>query len=219
MIDLKAFRKETNIAQSDICAILGITQSYISAIETGKRPLNAEKFAKLHNHYGDIVLKHKRTERPIYIQPSQNSSVDYKKTETIPIVQNNLLMVPLVSQYSYASYISGYAETEYIESLPTLPFIVDKTYKGKYMCFEVKGDSMDDGSIESYPEHSILLCRSIPRELWKCKLHFKNWDFVIVHKTEDVVVKRIINHDVTTGNIICHSLNPLYMISTSIYLM
>ena len=61
-----------------------------------------------------------------------------------------IMNVPIVSNYAYAGYLSGYAQTEYMENLPTMPFSVDREYKGKYVAFEVRGDSMNDGSINSY---------------------------------------------------------------------
>lgn len=59
MIDLKRFREENRIKQSEISAILGVAQSYVSQIENGNRPLNEEKFNALYQHYGDIMLKYK----------------------------------------------------------------------------------------------------------------------------------------------------------------
>lgn len=59
MIDLKRFREDNSIYQSEISKVLGVAQSYVSQIENGNRPLNEEKYNTLHNHYGDIVLKYK----------------------------------------------------------------------------------------------------------------------------------------------------------------
>lgn len=64
MIDLKAFRLEENISQSELCAVLGIAQPYLSAIENRKRPLNEKKFTLLYKQYGDIILKYKLSEKP-----------------------------------------------------------------------------------------------------------------------------------------------------------
>ena len=50
---------------------------------------------------------------------------------------------PLVSQRAYAGYLSGYADPEYVETLPTVAFPVDHTPRGKYLVFEVKGDSVN----------------------------------------------------------------------------
>lgn len=96
---------------------------------------------------------------------------------------------PFVSQKAYAGYLSGWADEEYVESLPTVAFPVDHTPLGKYLVFEVKGDSMDDGSDEAYKEGDRLLCREVRKEYWiDSKLHIKKWDFVIVHK-EGILIK------------------------------
>lgn len=123
---------------------------------------------------------------------------------------SSIMQVPLVNQYAYAGYLGGYGDEEYLESLPKIPFILDKEYKGQYLAFEVKGDSMECDTDESIPEGSILLCRNVKQEYWSSKLHINKWDFVIVHKELGVVVKRIINHDVKSGNLTLHSLNDFY---------
>lgn len=118
--------------------------------------------------------------------------------------------VPLVNQYAYAGYLTGYQDQEYIDQLPTVLYDVDHDPKGNYLAFEVKGDSMNDGSDESYKDGDRLLCREIPSHLWfNSKLHLRKWDFVIVHK-EGVLVKRIVDHDVQNHTITIHSLNPFY---------
>lgn len=133
-----------------------------------------------------------------------------KIQEATPVVAEHVMQVPLVNQYAYAGYANGYGDSEYIDSLPTLPFIVDHEAQGHYVAFEVKGDSMNDGSEESYLEGDRLLCREIQRHLWaEYKLHYRKWDFVIVHM-EGVLIKRIIDHDVENHTITIHSLNPMY---------
>jgi len=62
MIDIKSFRKKYNITQKDICDILGVKQPYLSAIESGKRPLSKDKFELLYKHYGNILLEFRVTE-------------------------------------------------------------------------------------------------------------------------------------------------------------
>lgn len=117
---------------------------------------------------------------------------------------------PLVRQCAYAGYLSGYADDEYVESLPTATFIIDRPVHGKYISFDVKGDSMDDGTTDSYMEGDRVLCREVQMNLWaESKIHLKKWDFVIVCK-EGVLLKRIINHDVENKMITIHSLNPMY---------
>lgn len=118
--------------------------------------------------------------------------------------------IPLVSQYAYAGYLGGFADQEYLEMLPTIDFMPDREMTGNYVAFEVKGDSMDDGSKESYEQGEILVCREVEPYNWQYSpLHINKRDFVIVH-TDGILVKRIINHDVTNHTITIHSLNPEY---------
>lgn len=135
-----------------------------------------------------------------------------KKVEKQPelYISENVMNVPIVTQYAYAGYMNGFNDPTYIEELPKIPFLVEKEHKGEYICFEVKGDSMDDGTHDSYLERDILLCRNVRKDFWKSKLHINKWDFVIVHKENGICVKRIIKHDVEKGIITCHSLNDYY---------
>lgn len=118
--------------------------------------------------------------------------------------------IPLVSQYAQAGYLAGYADQEYMEQLPTVDFTPDREMTGNYVAFEVKGDSMDDGTVYSYLEGMIVICREVEPYLYKeNKLHINKRDFVIVH-TDGVLIKRITEHDVENHTITIHSLNPEY---------
>jgi phage repressor protein C with HTH and peptisase S24 domain len=135
---------------------------------------------------------------------------DQPSDEASPIDEPIILRVPLVSQYAQAGYLCGYADAAYMATLPTIPYIVDHEAQGHYVAFEVKGDSMNDGTEDAILEGDRLLCREIMPHLWAdSKLHIRKWDFVIVH-TEGILVKRIINHDVENHTITIHSLNSMY---------
>lgn len=130
--------------------------------------------------------------------------------EASPIDEPIILRVPLVSQYAQAGYLCGYADAAYMATLPTIPYIVDHEAQGHYVAFEVKGDSMNDGTEEAIIEGDRLLCREIMPHLWAdSKLHIRKWDFVIVHK-DGILVKRILDHNVEQHTITIHSLNSLY---------
>lgn len=139
-----------------------------------------------------------------------NDAVVNMGTEAKPMKLEHIVFAPLVSQYAYAGYLSGYADEEYIEGLPVVPFFADHEAKGNYVAFEVRGDSMDDGTDEGYMEGDRVLGREIFPDLWaNSKLHIRKWDFIIVH-TEGILIKRIIAHDVDKHLITIHSLNDMY---------
>ena len=133
-----------------------------------------------------------------------NSNPVPKYNEAVPI-QQDVVYIPLVNQFAYAGYLDGYSDCTYLEQLPKVPFIVDHEGHGNYIAFEVKGDSMNNGTEESYLEGDRLYCREIQPHLWATsKLHLRKWDFVIVHE-DGIVVKRIIDHDVENHTITIHS--------------
>lgn len=95
--------------------------------------------------------------------------------EARPVTELQYMDVPFVPIHAQAGYPTGYGDLEYIDSLPTIPVVVDKTYKGKYRVFEAKGDSMDDDTRRAIWDRDRLLCREISRVHWKYKLHILDW--------------------------------------------
>lgn len=136
------------------------------------------------------------------------------KSEATPITAGHVKYIPLVSHYAKAGYLSGFADTHYMDTLPTIPVILtqEQEPKGEYVCFEVSGDSMisDQHPEESLFDGDILVCRNVHRDYWSSKLHINKWDFVIVDQEEGVIVKRIIDHNPDNGDIVIHSLNPMF---------
>ncbi|WP_298113206.1 S24 family peptidase [uncultured Bacteroides sp.] len=87
-------------------------------------------------------------------------------------------------------------------------FETDKIVHGKYYAFEVKGESMDDGTRNSFEEGDRVLVRELDRLHWKDGLRFKDHPFWVVVFDSSVLIKQIVNQDLTTGEITFHSLNP-----------
>lgn len=118
-----------------------------------------------------------------------------------------LLTVPLVPIRAQATYISEFADAEYISDLKKISFIVDRIGKGKYQAFEVQNDSMNDGTINSIPDGAIVLGRELGKQHWKNKLNTNGYPYwIIVHKNT-ILCKEIIAQDLDNGTITCHSLN------------
>ena len=139
------------------------------------------------------------------VPSAERQGANARRVETL-----GFMNVPLVPVRAQCGYLSGYSDEGYVESLPSLPVIVDREYHGKYMLFEASGDSMDNGTRESICDRDIVLGREIQRDLWRYKLHIKDWYFIIVHRTEGIAIKKIIDHDVEHGIITCHSLNNMF---------
>ncbi len=179
----------------------GLSNGYVSNIRVSIQPDKIEQISKQYPdlNTGWLLTGEGEMLKSDTVMPNDAKMVDIQ----------NFMNIPLVPVRASAGYLVGYGDRQYIDTLPTVPVIVDKTYKGKYRCFEVDGDSMDDGTRDAICDKDIILGREVKRELWSYKLHLNDWDFVIVHK-EGVTIKRITEHNTETGVIKCHPLNPIY---------
>lgn len=183
----------------------GLGNGYLDKVGEVLRRPTIEKLQKTFPHWNLEWIQREQGEMIIDVPEPK-----FEPRDARLLTNQDIMQVPLVNQYAYAGYVCGYGDPEFIEELPTIPFIVDHEGKGSYIAFEVRGDSMNDGTEESYMEGDRLLCREIPSHLWgNYKLHIRKWDFVIVHQ-EGILIKRIIDHDVENGLITIHSLNPFY---------
>lgn len=198
--------EELNLKAPTFAENIGVKYQRIFDLQKGKvKKISSSLANDIISKYGQFNLTWLLTgEGEMLNTPNQSSD------EASPIDEPIILRVPLVSQYAQAGYLCGYADAAYMATLPTIPYIVDHEAQGHYVAFEVKGDSMNDGTEEAILEGDRLLCREIMPHLWAdSKLHIRKWDFVIVH-TEGILVKRIINHDVENHTITIHSLNSMY---------
>lgn len=192
--EIKEKRKKLGLTQDDLAKKIGTTKRTIINYEKGEVIPDSKKEI-LHSVLNDIA--------------ESKSGPDAVKVNYYN--EMNVMYVPLVNQYAYGGYPSGFKDEEYIESLPKIPFADDIEHRGEYICFEMRGDSMDNGDAqEAILERDIILCRNVRKDYWKSKLHINKWDFVIVHQEKGIVVKRIIKHDVENGILTLHSLNDFY---------
>lgn len=183
----------------------GLGNGYLDKVGEVLRRPTIEKIQRTFPHWNLQWIMKEEGEMYVEVIPEKPTKYEVKY-----LAGDQIMEVPLVNQYAYGGYVCGYGDPEYLEDLPTIPFIVDHEGRGHYVAFEVKGDSMNDGTEESYLEGDRLLCREIDPSLWATyKLHIGKWDFVIVHE-EGILIKRIIDHDVENGLITIHSLNQFY---------
>lgn len=195
--------EKEGINPNQFYTISGLGNGYLNNVGESFRKPTIEKIKKSFPHWNMDWILYEKGE-PII------SKENIEVLEVVPLNQNYIINVPLVNQYAQAGYLCGFQDAAYMATLPTIPFIIDHEAKGNYVAFEVRGDSMNDGTEESYLEGDRLLCREIAPYLWaESKLHIRKWDFVIIHE-EGILVKRIIDHNLENHTITIHSLNDMY---------
>lgn len=87
-------------------------------------------------------------------------------------------------------------------------FEVSKIVHGNYLSFEVKGESMDDGTRSSFESGDRVLVRELGKEHWMGKIRYRDYPFWVVVFGSSVLIKQIVEQDLKNGTITLHSLNP-----------
>lgn len=119
-----------------------------------------------------------------------------------------LVICPLVEQYAYAGYVSGWSDPTYVDDLPRHTVTMKNLTLGVYRAFVVRGDSMDNGLRGSFADGDILTARKLYQKHWRNKLHIHQYKYFILVTAEGIQIKEITEHRVDEGVIVCHSLNP-----------
>lgn len=204
ILQIAVKKLELRFPISELSSKLDYAKGNISNFLSGKKPVPDTFLDKFFITFG---LQRSEIENLLTTEENKTIGVD----EVKELKNQNIFLVPLVSQYAYGGFLSGYSDNDYMETLPTLPFYADHEAKGNYIAFEVRGESMENGTDESIKAGNVVICREINNQYWKSKLHIRKWDFfVIAHQTEGILIKSIIDHNVESGEITIHSLNPLY---------
>lgn len=117
-----------------------------------------------------------------------------------------VMKVPVVPIAALGSPEDEFAELVKEHEGDTVSVVVDSVHHGSYIAFRVDGDSMDDGTHDSFERGDIVVVRELSRDKWLPKLHFKDWPYWVVCFGNNVRLKQIVAHDGPT--ITCHSINP-----------
>ena len=195
------YLKYKGLGQTKFEEMAGLSRGYISNI---KKEPTTSKLLKILSAAPDLNQQ--------WLLTGEGSMLsEQPPDEVAPFVnERGRKGIPLVTQYAYGGYLTGYGDPEYLESLPMVDFTPDREMTGNWLAFEVKGDSMDDGSRDAYGPGDIVITREVMPHLWKdSPLHYKRRDFILVCD-DGILIKRISDHDVENHIITIHSLNPDY---------
>ena len=119
------------------------------------------------------------------------------------------MVVKLVPFAAYGQFINECNTLEpEKESWEDESFETDKIAHGKYFAFEVRGESMDNGTRNSFEEGDRVLVRELDRIHWEEGLRFNDHPYWVVVFDSSVLIKQIVKQDLEKGTITFHSLNP-----------
>lgn len=118
------------------------------------------------------------------------------------------MSVPHVPYAARAEFANLAEDLEpHLENWDREVYIVDKKVNGKYLSFDVKGDSMDNGMKDCLEDGDKVLVRELERDFWR-DLHVNEHKYWVLVFGSSILIKQILSEDVDNGTIVCHSLNP-----------
>jgi len=117
------------------------------------------------------------------------------------------ISVPHVSFSARGEYPNFSEDLEPMEDQGREIYAVDRKASGRYISFDVRGDSMDNGSRKSLQDGDKILVRELERDNWRT-LRTGDHRFWVIVFGASVLVKEISGMDSSKGVLTCHSLNP-----------
>jgi len=202
-LDIKIARKKLGLTQTEFGEMLGVSMRAVQSWESGSRNMPKSNMVLLQQK----LDAHESTQSAVNESPELYENSNGNKFITMKSGKLKIF-VRKVPVKAFGSYLTDFQNIEYIDELEEVAFTVDHIGKGKYMCFEVEGDSMNGGGIDDTPDGAELLCRELGRQHWKDGFRDSQYGWVIVHQ-KTVLFKDIVSFDVTTGDILCRSRSGL----------
>jgi transcriptional regulator with XRE-family HTH domain len=200
--NIKYLRKKLGLTQDQLAEKIRVNRPAIGSYEEGRASPKIQVLQDLGTFFnitldrlinidlGQIGVE--QDEYPSYSGPS-------RVLATI-VDADNRELISVVPVKASAGYLNGYADPEYIESLPhfTLPF-PEIAKERSYRAFQIRGDSMEP----------------IPAGAYIIGEYLNDWHsikdgrtYVLVTRDEGVVYKRIFLHP--SGELWLKSDNPVY---------
>lgn len=208
-------------SQRDLAGQLGYTPSSLSQIVNGRVPLSDKFLNRLVNLDGRINTTWIRTsEGSMLTTGGGHMDLTADDDDMEFYTENNkgarfykkgdrLFMT--VRHVPYAAYGQFANDCDRLdpdnEEWGEETYEVDHVARGNYISFEVKGESMDTGSRQSFEAGDKVLVRELDRVHWRGLRYDKRPYWVVVFESS-VLLKQIIGQDTEHGTLTLHSLNP-----------
>jgi len=211
-LELREKRKKLKLSQVELAQKLGISSRTLMKYENGEDiPVSKSEF------FRRIVTQIENEVDGNEINAGENLHVN-EPEELLANKNGNVfeqgedgryrIYVKKVPVKALGSYPSHFQDADFYEDLQQISFPVDHLGRGKYICFEVQGDSMNGGRIDDTKEGAELLCRELGRHHWKDGFKPSPYGWVIIHKST-VLFKDIKNLNLENGDMILGSRSGL----------
>ncbi|SEG03166.1 XRE family transcriptional regulator [Algoriphagus boritolerans] len=196
--NLRFLRKQKNITQQDLADQLDVQRTMISAYEDGRSEPKLTTLQKL----GEILEVGVEELLEHDIERLGRKAVQQRGINILTIAadENDQENITLVGQKASAGYLNGFADPEYMETLPQF-HLPNLSRQATYRAFELSGDSM----LPLIP--GTIVIGGYVDQLKQIK---SGKTYVLVTQSEGVVYKRVFNYLEENGKLFLVSDNEHY---------
>ncbi len=201
--NIKTLRRRKGLTQDQLADKIGVNRAMIGSYEEGRATPKLSALSTM-AHYFNVTL-----DELVNTDISTLSSDVATKTDatgknlrvlTTLVDRDNNELITLVPVKASAGYLNGYADPDFIDSLPRFSVPVPELSRERtYRAFQIKGDSM-----VPIPTGSYILCE-----------YLLNWNemkegqcYVLLTRDEGLVYKRF--YKSTNDQLLLKSDNPEY---------
>ncbi|OOG78259.1 LexA family transcriptional regulator [Algoriphagus sp. A40] len=196
--NLRFLRKQKGITQNDLADQLDVQRTMISAYEDGRSEPKLGTLQKLCDILGVGVEELLEYDiEKLGRKAIQNRGINILTIATDDSDREN---ITLVGQKASAGYLNGFADPEYMETLPQF-HLPNLSRQATYRAFELSGDSM----LPLIP--GTIVIGGYVEQLNQIK---SGKTYVLVTQTEGVVYKRVFNYLEENGKLFLVSDNEHY---------
>ncbi|MDD4820091.1 MAG: helix-turn-helix domain-containing protein [Flavobacteriales bacterium] len=206
--NLKTLRRVKGLSQDGMATVLSLKRTTVSSYENGMSEPNIDILERIASFFSvtlDTLLRDdfsRYSDEQISVMMSSGGiDVSGKSLRVLVTTvsddnEENVEIVPVSAQ---AGYTTGYADPEWVASLPhmSLPFLSPNK---KYRAFPIKGDSMPPVASGSYVIGEYVVN-------WQ---GVRDGQYAVVVTAEDGIVFKKVFPDLKRGVLLLVSTNPAY---------
>ncbi|MBW3469448.1 XRE family transcriptional regulator [Arthrospiribacter ruber] len=196
--NLKFLRSKEGMTQLELAEKLGVQRSMISAYEDGRSEPKLAALEIITETFGtslDELLFH-----DIQVHGRKVNQQKNIKVLTIAVDDQDKENITMVPQKASAGYLNGFADPEYMESLPQF-HLPSLSTSSTYRAFELSGDSM----LPLVP--GTIVIGAYVDQLTQVQ---SGKTYILVTVTEGIVYKRVFNYLEENGKLYLVSDNEHY---------
>jgi transcriptional regulator with XRE-family HTH domain len=200
--NIKYLRKKFGLTQDQLAEKIGVTRPAIGSYEEGRASPKIQALQDLSTYFNISIDKLVNRDLSVIGDISDQEAAYNEPSRVLATVvdPDNRELISIVPAKASAGYLNGYADPEYVGSLPHFALPLPEIAKERsYRAFQVRGDSM-----EPIPAGAYIIGEYVTD--WHSIKDGKT--YVLVTRDEGVVYKRVYLHP--SGELWLKSDNPVY---------